>query len=255
MQAKPMTAFPPANLPAERTETVRLPGLTGPLRSWLLDEPSDAIAERVIAESEVLRSQATMMMPALRQEALRPASHDDIVSIIKSREQTFGDLRTARTEVEWAAFFADYFEALDGMTASSIEAGMVAYIALPDSQWVPKPGKLAHMARTSNACGRFARAYNRARAAVEKARTLSAPAPVAQVEKPDPEVVKAQLADTLEKLTARDTLHQAAKKARRRPTPSAPLPPGSYMSAAMRAKLEAEGAIASQHDDYRDLAA
>ena len=238
-----MTAFPPANLPAARTETVRLPALTGPLRSWLLDEPSDAVAEKVIAESEMLRSQATMMMPALRQEALRPASHDDIVRIIKSREQTFGDLRTARTEVEWAAFYADYFEALDGLTASSIEAGMVAYIALPDSQWAPKPGKLAHMARNSNACGRFTRAYNRARAAVEKARALSAPPPVVEVEKPDPEVVKAQLAETLEKLTAQDRLKQAAQKARLKPTPSAPLPAGSHMSAAMRAKLEAEGVI------------
>lgn len=228
---------------------MRLPALTGPLRSWLLDEPSDAVAERVIAESETLRSQATMMMPALRQEALRPATHDDIVSIIKSREQIFGDLRMARTEVEWAAFYADYFEALDGLTASSIEAGMVAYIALPDSEWAPKPGKLAHMARTSNACGRFTRAYNRARAAVEKARAAQAPAPAVEFEKPDPAVVQAQLAETLEALTAKDRLRDAAAKAVRKPTPRAPLPAGSHMSAAMRAKLESQGAILPRAPD------
>lgn len=227
--------------------------LSRALTSWLLEEATDAKAIEVIAKSDILRSEAAMMMPAMRQAALTPATLVEIRNIIGMRFATYP--QPERDEGEAAAFWADYFDALQGLTPAQIEGGMKAHVQDPKSEFLPKPGRLADLARQSAHPGKWTRAHNRARAAVEKARALSAPAPVAQAEKPDPAVVKAQLAETLEKLTARDTLHQAAKKARRRPTPSAPLPAGSYMSAAMRAKLEAEGAIAPQYDDYRDRAA
>lgn len=237
MQPRPMTEFPTANLPAAQTETVRMPALSGPLRSWLLEEVSDAKAVEVIARSDLLRGQAAMMLPVLRQEALRPATESEIVAIIRSREQTFGDLRISRTEAEWATFYADYFEALAGLTASAIESGMKAYIALPDSDWAPKPGKLAHLARTTPTTGRFARAYNRAKAAVVQYQQATAPKPLPG-QKHSPEEVKAMVSETLAALSETPTAKlMAARHAARPRTPSAPLPPGSHMSAEMRAKL------------------
>ncbi|QBX38656.1 hypothetical protein E4M02_11075 [Brevundimonas sp. S30B] len=209
---------------------MRLPALTGPLRSWLLEEPSDDVAIGVIAKSDLLRGQASMMLPELRQEALRPASPADIMGILRSREQTFGDLRTERTEAEWAAFFADYFEALNGLTASQIEAGMVAYIALPDSEWSPKPGKLAHLAKTTPSTGRFTRAYNRARAAV----VASQPAvPKPEEPRPSAEEVQVMMANFHRAMADKDPFAKLKAKARQ-PTPSAKVD-DTGVSAEMRA--------------------
>ena len=184
-----------------------------------------------------------MLMPMLRQEALRPAQPEEIMLIVKSREQIFGDLRMERSEVEWTAFWADYFEALNGLTPASIEAGMVAYIALPDSEWAPKPGKLAHLAKTTPTQGRFTRAYNRARAAVVASQKAEQPKRPAEP-KPSPEAVKAMLAETLKALAETPLAKAAAaRKKALRPTPSAPLPAGSAMSAEMRAMLEARKVI------------
>lgn len=249
MQAMPMNSFPPPSTHGVQTANDRLPALNGPLRSWLLDETSDAKAIEVISRSELLRGQAAMMLPALRAEALRPATPDEIMLIVKSREQIFGDLRTARTEVEWTAFWSDYFEALTGLTAASIETGMVAYIALPDSEWAPKPGKLAHLAKTTPTTGRFTRAYNRARSAVVASQKAAEPKPVVE-ERPSPEAVKAMVAETLKALAETPTAKAAAaRKQAMKPTPSAPLPAGSHMSAEMRAKLEARKAILPRYDE------
>lgn len=252
MQARPMNSLPVAPTNGAQTVTDRLPALNGPLRSWLLVEASDAKAIEVIAASAVLRSEASMLLPMLRQEALRPATHDEIMMIVKSREQIFGDLRMDRSEVEWTVFWADYFEALSGLTASSIEAGMVAYIALPDSEWAPKPGKLAHLAKTTPTCGRFARAYNRARSAVVASQKAAEPKPVVE-ERPSPEAVKAMVAETLAALAETPTAKAAAaRKKALRPTPSAPLPAGSAMSAEMRAMLEARQVIPPRgHDQHQ----
>ena len=248
MQARPMNSLPVAPTHGAQTVTDRLPALNGPLRSWLLDETSDAKAIEVISRSELLRGQAAMMLPVLRAEALRPATPDEIMLIVKSREQIFGDLRSPRSEVEWTAFWSDYFEALNGLTAASIEAGMVAYIALPDSEWAPKPGKLAHLAKITPTCGRFTRAYNRARAAVVASQKAAEPKPVVE-ERPSPEEVKAMVAETLKALAETPTAKAAAaRKQAMKPTPSAPLPAGSHMSAEMRAKLEARKAILPRYD-------
>lgn len=231
-----------------------MPALNGPLRSWLLDEVSDAKAIEVIAKSDLLRGQASMMLPVLRQEALRPATEAEIVAIIRSREQTFGDLRINRTEAEWATFYADYFEALAGMTAAAIETGMKAYISLPESEWAPKPGKLAHLAKTTPTTGRFARAYNRARAALVQHQQAVAPPPAA-APKHSPEEVRAMVTQTLAALSETPMAKlMAARKAALPRTPSAPLPPGSNMSAEMRAKLAAAGP-ARQYPPHTEAAA
>lgn len=222
--------------------------LSKPLTSWLLEHPTDATAVKVIAESDILRSEAAMAMPALRQAALRKASHAEIRDIIGSRIATFP--QPERDAGETAAFWADYYGALEGLTAAQVEGGMKAWVADPAAEFLPKPGKLAELGRKSDQPGRWTRAYNRARAAVEMSRASQAVAPTAVEPKPSAEEVQAMLAQTLDALTAKDRLKQAAKEARRKPTPSAPLPAGSHMSAEMRAKLEAEGKIVPDHDRY-----
>jgi hypothetical protein len=47
-----------------------------------------------------------------------------------------------KSEAEWGAFWGIYVEALSGFPATAIREGVKAYIALPDSEFFPKPGKL-----------------------------------------------------------------------------------------------------------------
>ena len=202
------------------------------------------VAINAIAKSEILRCQASMMLPALRQEALRPATQQEIVAIIRSREQTFGDLRTKRTDTEWTMFWADYFEALNGLTAASIEAGMKAYVASPDAEWAPKPGKLAALARETTVVSKFSRAWHRAKTAIQQAAQPKEPEPKPVV-KHSPDEVKAMVGQIRQALDGTPTA--MAMKARRtlhRP-PSAPMEAGSHMSAEMRAKLIEQGVIAA----------
>ncbi|MFX7329219.1 hypothetical protein ABTI69_20745, partial [Acinetobacter baumannii] len=70
------------------------------------------------------------------------------------------------------------------------------------------------------------------------------------------EEVKAMLAQTLEALSQTPTAKAlAARQAARKPTPAAPLPPGSAMSAEMRAMLERAGTIAPTPQDHDGAAA
>ncbi len=227
--------------------------LSKPLASWLLDEPTDAKAVDVIAKSEMLRSEAAMAMPALRAAALRPASESEVRDIIGSRFATYP--QPERDTGETAAFWADYFDALDGLTPAQIEAGMKAHVADPKSEFLPKPGRLADLARQSTTPGRWTRAHNRARAAVVQAQASQAK-PDAPVVRHSPEEVKAMLAQTLEALSQTPTAKAlAARQAARKPTPAAPLPPGSAMSAEMRAMLERAGTIAPKPQDHDGAAA
>lgn len=220
--------------------------MSRPLSCWLLDETSDAKAIEVIAKSDILRSEATMAMPALRAAAQRPATPDEIRTIIGSRFPTYPQAK--RTEGEAAAFWADYFDALDGLTPAMIEAGMAAHVRDPKSEFLPKPGRLAELAKTVPWAGRFNRAYNRARAAVVASQKAAEPKPVVE-ERPSPEEVKAMVAETLKALAETPTAKAAAaRKQAMKPTPSAPLPAGSHMSAEMRAKLEARKAILPRDD-------
>lgn len=174
-----------------------------------------------------------MMMPAMRHAALRPASEKEIRDIIGSRFGTFP--QPQRDEGEAMAFWADYLDALAGLTPAQIEGGMKAWVSDPKAEFLPKPGKLADLARQSTQVGRWTRAYNRAQAAVVASQKPEAALPGP---KHSPAEVKAMVAQTLAALSETPTAKMmAARKAAMPRTPSAPLPPGSHMSAEMRAKL------------------
>ncbi len=251
MQPQPMNTARALSCPQNgQTSTVTSPVLSKPLTSWLLDEPTDAKAIDVIAKSDLLRSEAAIAMPAIRAAALRPATEGEIRDIIGSRFATYP--QPERDTGEAAAFWADYFDALGGLTPAQIEGGMKAHVADPKSEFLPKPGRLADLARQSSQPGRWTRAYNRARAAVVQAQKAEAPAPETAV-RHSPEEIQSILAEVQAAMAETPTAKAlAARKAALKPTPSAPLPAGSGMSAEMRAKLEREGAILPiDHDHQR----
>lgn len=157
-----------------------------------------------------------MALPALRQAAMRPATMDEIQMILKPRFETLG-VKTDRTPEQWAVWWADYADALEGLTAAAIEAGMRAYLRQADAEFMPKPGKLRELAAATPNDGKWARAYSRAKSAVT-------PAPVVKtLSDEDRTVVRQQVGDLVAALEAKSQAHtdQMRGKARLRPTPSA----------------------------------
>lgn len=168
------------------------------MTSWLLDETSDDRAVEVIAKSDLLRGEAAMLLPVLRQAAMRPASPDEIRDIIGSRFATFPQPK--RSPAEAAAFWADYFTALDGMTAAQVEAGMVANVNHPQAEFLWRPGPLAEAARSVATPGRWAKAYSRARKACEQTATPK----VAAGERPSASEMTAIMADFHARMAAKE---------------------------------------------------
>lgn len=175
----------------------------------------------------------------------RPATHDEIKSIIGSRFATFP--QPQRDEGEAAAFFADYFDALDGLSASMIEAGMAAHVKDPDAEFLPKPGRLAHLARTEPATGRWSRAHSRARLAVERSRALPSPM-AAPASRPSKQEMSAMMADFHSRMAAKAPVVRTAP---RRPTPSARVDGRGISDDARRNLRERFGYrdVAAPHDD------
>jgi hypothetical protein len=104
-------------------------------------------------------------LPALQVLASTPASRDDIMQILGRRFAIYP--QPDRSDGEWASWWSDYTDALEGIPAPAIDAGMAAYVSLPDSEFFPKPGKLAALAKSTP--NEAALALRRARAAVENA--------------------------------------------------------------------------------------
>lgn len=215
-----MTALTLASPPDKQTTKPHGPELTGPLKCWLLDEASDAVAVRTIAASDILAKQAREVMPALKAEALKPATTDQIKATIGQRFALFP--QPSRNDGEWAAWWADYIDALEGLTPFAVEAGMAAWVRDPEAEFMCKPGKLAELARTAPSNNRWARAYDRAQRATAPvqiaAQQPSEPTP--QAERPSKEQMDALMAEFHAVMKDKDLFAKIRAKAAR-PTPSA----------------------------------
>lgn len=99
----------------------------------------------------------------MRAAALTPATQNQIKAIIGQRFALFP--QPQRNDAEWAAWWADYFDALSGLSAPAVEAGMAAWVKSPDAEWLCKPGKLRELATTTPNNNRWARAHRIAVAA------------------------------------------------------------------------------------------
>jgi hypothetical protein len=114
----------------------------------LLDEPGSPDAAVVgIASLPALVEEAKRVLPALRAVAEAKAGREGVKAVIGRRLATYP--QPQRTEGEWDAWWADYFDVLEDVTLASLEAGMRAYVALPDSEFMPKPGQLRELAFTA----------------------------------------------------------------------------------------------------------
>lgn len=175
-------------------------------------------------------------MPGLRAEALKPATTDQIKAIIGQRFALFP--QPARNDGEWAAWWADYIDALEGLTPFAIEAGMAAWVRDPEAEFLCKPGKLADLARTAPNNNRWARAYDRAnRATAPLAIAAVQPKePTPQSERPSAEEIAAEMAKFHAVMKEKDP-HAKYKAKASRPTPSAAVDERG-VSAEMRTLLQ-----------------
>lgn len=149
-----------------------------------------------IAEDRQLLAEVTKALPALRQEATQPASEAEIIRILSQRFALYP--QPDRTDGEWAAWWADYTNALDDLPPSAIEAGMAEYVKGSDSEFFPKPGRIRELAKTSP--NRMAMAVEAARNAIRHAEVLEhakqrSEAPTAPQTEADKDRVRAMLAE------------------------------------------------------------
>jgi hypothetical protein len=85
-------------------------------------------------------------LPAIREEATRRATRQEIVAILSKRFAVYA--QPERTDAEWDAWFDDYTQALEDLPPYAIEAGLAEYIKGADSEFFPKPGRIRELART-----------------------------------------------------------------------------------------------------------
>lgn len=158
----------------------------GKALSELLDSAaSPDAAAREIAETPALLSEAKGALSALQAVATAKAGEDGVRRVIAKRFETYP--QPQRSDEGWAGWWADYFDALSHVSLASLEAAMRAYVARPDSEFMPKPGKLLELS-TTTPCRSLQR-YYRAKRAIQLSEE------VAQVAAPrvDPRDVKEML--------------------------------------------------------------
>jgi hypothetical protein len=171
-------------------------------------------------------------MPALRDAALEPATEAQVRAIIGQRFALFQ--QPERTDGEWAAWWAAYFDALSDLTPFAIEAGMAAWVKRPEAEFMCKPGKLRELATTVPNDNRWAKAHRRA----QKATYVPPPPEPVQIEdrshRPTAEEIAAEMAKFHAIMADKDPL--AKIHAKRRPSPQGRVDQGG-VTAEMRALL------------------
>jgi hypothetical protein len=186
-----------SSTPARPTSPVLSPELTA-----LLDNAgSPEAAQREIAACPALLAETKAALPALKAVAEAKAGEHGVKAVVGRRLSLYP--QPARSEGEWDAWWADYFDVLADVPLASLEAGMRAHVASPESEFMPKPGRLRELAFTapSRSLGR----YYRAKMAVQLAE--EPPAPALAGPPVDPAAVRQMLAD----FTAARSVTEAAK--------------------------------------------
>lgn len=117
----------------------------------------------LIATDPELLAEAKLALPALQHVATVKAGTAGVKAVIGRRFAYYP--QPQRSDGEAAAWWAEYYDVLADVGLASLEAAMRAYVALPDSEFMPKAGRLREMAFTAptRAMGR----YLRAKAAIE----------------------------------------------------------------------------------------
>jgi len=153
----------PANLQNSNSVTKTIASLSPGLKSLLGVEPSNLRAVSEIASNPALLAEVTAALPAIKANASMPAGPEGVMKIISAKFVTYQ--QPMRNDAEWAQFWSDYYTVLEGLPLSALEAAMAACLADPKIEFLPKPAKIAEMARMTP--NRAVRAYDRAKAAIE----------------------------------------------------------------------------------------
>lgn len=106
------------------------------------ESPDAAVA--AIASDPVLVEEVRQALPALKAVATAKAGEAGVKAVVGRRVALYPP--AYRGEAEAAAWWLDYYDTLSDLSLASLEAGMRAYVALPDSEFMPKPGKLRELA-------------------------------------------------------------------------------------------------------------
>lgn len=133
---------------------------------------------RQIAETPALLGEARAVLTGLQHVATAKAGTEGVKAVIGRRLALYP--QPVRNEVEAAAWWADYYDTLADVALASLEAAMRAYVALPSSEFMPKPGRLLELS-TTTPCRSLQR-YYRAKRAIQFA------------EEPEPVVIAPEVA-------------------------------------------------------------
>lgn len=201
--------------------------LSEDLKSLLLAGRSD-----VIQREPSLLAEAERHLGGLREDVYRPTLPEEMKLILGQRFAVFP--QPERAPSEWAAWWADYTDALSDLSAPALEAAMASYVKEPDAEFFPKPGRIRELAKTvPNRASLTYYAAQRAVAGARQAAALAEPKP----EQPWAEPAdKAQVAQMLKEYHRKVNEIRPPAKPDRAPTPVATDEHG--LSAAMRAHLE-----------------
>jgi hypothetical protein len=133
----------PSSPPDRPTAPALSPALSRLLDS---DGPPDEAAKQ-IAHTAALCDEARAALPALRAVAGRRAGEEGVYAVVSRRFGTLG--KPSLSEEEWRNWWADYYDVCADLPLASLEAGMRAWVANPEAQFIPKPGKLRELAETA----------------------------------------------------------------------------------------------------------
>lgn len=135
------------------------------------NEPSEALKQLLgstagaveIARDLTLVAEAKRILSTLHARAVSPAGTEGVTQIVGRRFATFP--QPERSDSEWAAWWSDYHDALKDVPGPALEAAMAEWVKSPTAQFLPKPGELRHLARTT--AYREGIAYETAQRAIE----------------------------------------------------------------------------------------
>jgi hypothetical protein len=130
---------------------------------------------RGIVAVPALIEEARAALPALKHVATANAGPEGVKAVIGRRVALYPP--SYRSEAEAAAWWADYFDVLSDVALASLEAAMRAYVALPDSEFMPKPGRLRELAFITpcRSLGRYQRAMRAVQIADEPPKIAGPP--------------------------------------------------------------------------------
>ena len=142
--------------------------MSEPLISLLDSSRTTDEAAAEIAAVPALLEEARAVVADLQLYATAKAGVSGVKTVIGRRFATYP--QPQRSEGEAVAWWADYIDTLSDLSLASLEAAMRAYVADPASEFMPKPGRLRELARTtpSRALTRFYRAKGAIRLADQR---------------------------------------------------------------------------------------